>query len=229
MSLQGDIKFQKTLALAASASNEFEAEAAELAARRVMVAYNIDPTDIPDRSLYSRTKFTDNALLKRLRDEWREEHPADPSPKEIDEPPSRSALSFECNITAFRQANRLREKERKRASGRKRKHANRRKYASRDEARVERLRQLLNIKERPDICRDDGYNQGEISGIIRDCTGAKSADRKFQDNPRWISRLKDGRVVYDRAPERKGHGFEQDSPPDDASTHPMEAGERNAL
>jgi hypothetical protein len=34
MSLRNYIKFQKTLALAASASNPFEAKAAELAARR---------------------------------------------------------------------------------------------------------------------------------------------------------------------------------------------------
>jgi hypothetical protein len=44
MSLEGDIKFQKTLALAASASTSFEAEAAEAAARRLMAACNIDPT-----------------------------------------------------------------------------------------------------------------------------------------------------------------------------------------
>jgi hypothetical protein len=75
VSLKGDIKFQKALALAASASNIFEAEAAELAARRVMKAYNIDPIDIPDRSLYSRMNFTNSTLLKKLRDEWREQHP----------------------------------------------------------------------------------------------------------------------------------------------------------
>jgi hypothetical protein len=75
MSLAGDIKFQKTLALAAAASNKHEAEAAELAARRVMETYNIDPTDIPDRSLYGRMHFSDNPLLKKLREEWREAHP----------------------------------------------------------------------------------------------------------------------------------------------------------
>jgi hypothetical protein len=114
MSLQGDIKFQKTLALAASASNSFEAEAAELAARRIMVAYNIDPTDIPDRSLYSRTKFTDNALLKRLRDEWREQHPAEPTrPERVkDTAAFRSALPFECDIKTFRRVDKLRKKNR---------------------------------------------------------------------------------------------------------------------
>jgi ribosomal protein S11 len=83
MPLSSDIKFQKALALAASASNAFEAEAAELAARRLMATYKIDPTDIPDRSLYSRISFTDNVLLKKLRDEWRTAHPvAAPAPKE---------------------------------------------------------------------------------------------------------------------------------------------------
>jgi len=69
------IKFQKALALAAGASNRFEAEAAELAARRVMAAYNIDPVTIPDRSFYSHMNFANNALLKKLRDEWRAAHP----------------------------------------------------------------------------------------------------------------------------------------------------------
>jgi hypothetical protein len=88
MPLSSDIKFQKALALAASASNTFEAEAAELAARRMMVMYGIDPTDIPDHSLYSRANFADNALLKKLREEWREAHPvavvADEEPKRSD-------------------------------------------------------------------------------------------------------------------------------------------------
>lgn len=75
MSLKGDIKFQKALALAASASNQFEAEAAELAARRLMETYQIDPTDIPNGSLYSRINFADNLLLAKLRNEWREQHP----------------------------------------------------------------------------------------------------------------------------------------------------------
>ena len=75
MPLSSDIKFQKALALAASASNQFEAEAAELAARRLMEAYGIDPTDIPDRSLYSRINFAGNDLLAKLREEWRIAHP----------------------------------------------------------------------------------------------------------------------------------------------------------
>ena len=54
MSLSSVIKFQKTLALAASASNWFEAEAAELAARRLMEGHNIDPVTIPVRSLYDQ-------------------------------------------------------------------------------------------------------------------------------------------------------------------------------
>lgn len=76
MRLNNYIKFQKTLALAASASNQFEAEAAEFAARRLMAQHNIDPTDIPDRSLYSRSiNFADNVLLQKLRTEYRVQHP----------------------------------------------------------------------------------------------------------------------------------------------------------
>ena len=40
-----------------------------------MEAYNIDPVLTPDRSLYNRMNFSGNALLKKLRDEWREAHP----------------------------------------------------------------------------------------------------------------------------------------------------------
>jgi hypothetical protein len=75
MSLRNAVKFQKTLALAGSASNNFEAEAAELAARRVMEAYNIDPVTTPNFSLYNYMNFADSALLKKLRDEWRAAHP----------------------------------------------------------------------------------------------------------------------------------------------------------
>lgn len=75
MLLSNAIRFQKTLALAASASNVFEAEAAELAARRLMEMLKIDPTVIPDPSLYNRMNFGDNDLLKKLRAEWREQHP----------------------------------------------------------------------------------------------------------------------------------------------------------
>jgi hypothetical protein len=71
MSLQGDIRFQKTLALYADAADRFEAEAAEAAARRLMAAYGIDPLRMPDASLYSRDNFADNALLARLRTERR--------------------------------------------------------------------------------------------------------------------------------------------------------------
>jgi hypothetical protein len=82
MSLKGDIKFQKTLALAASASNPFEAEAAEFAARRLMEQHKIDPTDIPDRSLYNRMNFAENSLLTKLRYEWIEQHPP---PQDVEE------------------------------------------------------------------------------------------------------------------------------------------------
>jgi hypothetical protein len=67
------IQFQKTLALAASASNSFEAEAAEQAARRLMENHNIDPMCIPDFSFVSQVDFAD--LLKKLREEWRAAHP----------------------------------------------------------------------------------------------------------------------------------------------------------
>jgi hypothetical protein len=69
------VKFQKALALAAGASNRFEAEAAERAARRLMELYNIDPVEFPNISFYNRMNFADNPLLKKLRDEWREQHP----------------------------------------------------------------------------------------------------------------------------------------------------------
>jgi hypothetical protein len=75
MRLSSCIKFQKTLALAASASNPFEAEAAELAARRVMEQQQIDPTRIPNTSLYSQMNFAENVLLQKLRAEWLELHP----------------------------------------------------------------------------------------------------------------------------------------------------------
>jgi hypothetical protein len=68
------IKFQKTLALFASASNLNEADAAEQAARRLLAQYNIDPTERRlEASLYNGYMFTDNALLKKLRDEWWEQ------------------------------------------------------------------------------------------------------------------------------------------------------------
>jgi hypothetical protein len=73
--LRGKIKFQKALALAASASNGFEVAAAEHAARRLMAAYSIDPVAMPNYSLYNGMRFGDNALLKKLRDEWRAAHP----------------------------------------------------------------------------------------------------------------------------------------------------------
>jgi hypothetical protein len=75
MSLRNSIRFQKTLAVFAGASNEHEVAAAELAARRIMESCNIDPVDFPTGSLYGCMGFADNALLKKLREEWREAHP----------------------------------------------------------------------------------------------------------------------------------------------------------
>jgi hypothetical protein len=73
--LRREIKFQQILALAGSALNSHETEAAELAARRWMEMHNIDPVLISDQSFYNHMNFADNALLKKLRDEWREQHP----------------------------------------------------------------------------------------------------------------------------------------------------------
>ena len=69
------IRFQKALALAAGASNRNEAKAAEVAARKLMEAYEIDPVVAPNGSFYNQMNFADNALLKKLRDEWRAAHP----------------------------------------------------------------------------------------------------------------------------------------------------------
>jgi hypothetical protein len=69
------VRFQKTLALSAGASNAAEAEAAERAARRLMEQRGIDPVELPNSALYDYGNFADNALLKKLRDEWRAAHP----------------------------------------------------------------------------------------------------------------------------------------------------------
>src|SRR6516225_3192528 len=78
MRLSDVVKFQKALALFASASNPFEAEAAELAIRRLVKACNLDPTRIPDQSFVAHINFANNLLLKTLREEWREQHPHKP-------------------------------------------------------------------------------------------------------------------------------------------------------
>lgn len=67
--MRNTIRFQKTLALFAYASCPAEAEAAELAARRLMQKFNIDPLTVPDVSLYSRDTFANNQLLAKLRAE----------------------------------------------------------------------------------------------------------------------------------------------------------------
>jgi Protein of unknown function (DUF2786) len=74
-------RFQKTLALFARAATPHEAEAAEQAARRVMAQYNIDPVKIGDKSLYDHQSFADNALLKKLREEWLVKHKLKPKPE----------------------------------------------------------------------------------------------------------------------------------------------------
>lgn len=75
MRLRDVYRFQKALTLAVRTANPNEARAAELAARRLMAAYNIDPMIIPDRSILDGTNFADTALLKTLREEWRATHP----------------------------------------------------------------------------------------------------------------------------------------------------------
>jgi hypothetical protein len=75
----------------------------------------------------------------------------------------------------------------------------------RDEARIEQLRMLLNSGlSRTEICDRHSFNQGEISGIIRDYTGAKSAKKYFQDNPKWIEEDNCGRVFYALMTSAKG-------------------------
>ena len=68
-------KFQKALALYARAATPHEAEAAELAVRRLVVSLKLDPIRIPNQSFVSHVNFADNALLQKLRDEWRAAHP----------------------------------------------------------------------------------------------------------------------------------------------------------
>jgi hypothetical protein len=190
MSLRNSIRFQKALALAAAASNEFEAAAAELAARRLMETCNIDPTRIPNGSLYSRMGFADNPLLKKLRSEWREQHPvaAPVVEQEEEERRSRTSLGFSWSSEKYVKANQKRTKRTLNIRNRSSK--------PRDEARVEKLRQLLNSKSRSAICAEDGFNMGEISGIIRDYLGSKSALWRYRNNPKWIETCEAGRTVY---------------------------------
>jgi hypothetical protein len=103
MLLSNAIKFQKTLALAAAASNEYEAAAAEFAARRLMDTHAINPTVIPNASLYNRMSFTDNVLLKKLRAEWREQHPPPVSvtPNETDQVTQRGTAPRDTQSIPF--------------------------------------------------------------------------------------------------------------------------------
>jgi hypothetical protein len=75
MRLRDVLRFQKALALAASASNPFEAKAAEAAVRRLVESGLVDPTRVPDESFVAYISFVDNAPLKTLRDEYRAAHP----------------------------------------------------------------------------------------------------------------------------------------------------------
>lgn len=178
MRLSDVIKFQKTLALAASASNLFEMEAAELAARRLVLTCKLDPTRIPNISLYSHLDFADNVLLQKLRDEWREQHPPVVKKENGGQSGNRNHLNSPAIPFSLRGFRKTANKNRQHGGSNE----------PRDEARIERLRELLNGgKSRPAICKEDGFKQGEISGIIRDYTGAKSAAKQFQDNPKWIA------------------------------------------
>jgi hypothetical protein len=69
------MKFQRALVLATRAANPFEAAAAERAARRMVTTGSIDPTRCPDMSFDDDTNFADNVLLRKLREEWRTQHP----------------------------------------------------------------------------------------------------------------------------------------------------------
>lgn len=184
MRLNDVIKFQKALALAASASNSFEAEAAELAARRLLATCNLNPTRIPNVSLYSHLDFADSMLLRKLRDEWLVLHPIVVKEEKPGEPRRLDSLSIPFSIKGFRKT-----------ANKNRKHGS--VNEPRDEARIEKLRMLLNSgKARTLICAEDGFKQGEISGIIRDYTGAKSANRQYRENPRWVVENIDGRNLF---------------------------------
>jgi hypothetical protein len=67
-------RFQKCLRRATAASSIGEAEAAEAAARRLMAVYQLDPSRVPNWSVYDRTDFSDNALLLKLRQEYAVQH-----------------------------------------------------------------------------------------------------------------------------------------------------------
>jgi hypothetical protein len=54
------------------------------------------------------------------------------------------------------------------------------------------------VLAQPDLCSEDGFNQGETSDIIRYYTAAKSAQKQFRDNPKWIVRYENGRTLYDK-------------------------------
>jgi hypothetical protein len=107
MRLRDVVRFQKALAVAAVASNPFEAAAVEAAARRLVESGLIDPTHVPDQSFVAQIKFNDNALLKTLRDEYRAAHPLPVKKKK--EPKvssagvsSTSGISFEIDLEKFR-------------------------------------------------------------------------------------------------------------------------------
>ena len=65
-------RFQKCLRRATAAATSNEAEVAEAAARRLMALYEIDPCKVPNQSVYDHTDFTDNILLLKLREEYRD-------------------------------------------------------------------------------------------------------------------------------------------------------------
>ena len=101
MRLSDVIKFQKALALAASASNSFEAEAAELAVRRLITACKLDPTRIPNQSFCSDVDFSNNELLKKLRDEYHEQHPIAAVARESKRSGLENVANIQFNISGF--------------------------------------------------------------------------------------------------------------------------------
>jgi hypothetical protein len=111
MQLNNAITFQKALALAASATTPFEAEAAEAAARRLMATFKINPTRIPDLSMYNHINFADNALLQKLREEWLAEHPPPPRRQRPPPEPEEPMPSIPFSLRGYRKVERRNKKD----------------------------------------------------------------------------------------------------------------------
>jgi hypothetical protein len=73
--LRRTIRFQKALRMAERGATAAERATAEATASRLMAEYKIDPVALCNGSLYDRESFADNALLKKLREEFRATDP----------------------------------------------------------------------------------------------------------------------------------------------------------